>query len=98
MRRAGIAIAALALLLGAAACGEETVDAGSAAESITDFVERETGFVPDDVECPDDVKADVGEMFQCDFTGPEGPYVADVEITEIDGDDAIFRIETSRAD
>jgi hypothetical protein len=98
VRRAGIAIAALALALGAAACGEETVDAGSAADSIAGFVERETGFVPDDVDCPDDVEADVGERFECDFTGPEGPYVAEVEITEIDGDDARFSIQTNRVE
>ena len=97
MRRVGIAIAVLALL-GVAACGEKTVDADAAARTITDFVERGTGFSADDVECPEDVKAEVGETFECTFTGPEGPYVAAVEITEVDGDDARFQIETRRAD
>ena len=97
MRRVGIAIAALALLLGLAACGDKTVDADAAATTIADFVEQETGFRADDVECPDDAKAEVGETFECTFTGPEGPYVALVEITEIDGDDARFQIDTRRA-
>ena len=96
MKRVGIAIAAVALLLGLAACGEKTVDADAAATTITGFVEQETGFRADDVECPDDVKAEVGETFECTFTGPEGPYVASVEITEVDGDDAQFRIDTRR--
>jgi hypothetical protein len=93
----GIAIAALALVLGVAACGEKTVDPDAAATTIADFVERETGFSADDVECPDDVKAEVGETFECTFTGPEGPYVASVEITEVEDDDARFRIDTRRA-
>ena len=93
----GIASAALVLLLGLAACGDKTVNADAAATTITDFVEQETGFRADDVECPDDVKADVGETFECTFTGPEGPYEASVEITEIDGDDARFQIDTRRA-
>ncbi len=99
MRLVGIAIVALALLLGAAACGEDekTVDADGAAESITGFVERETGFKPTDVECPEDVEAEVAATFECTFTGPEGPYEAAVEITEIDGDDANFSVETRRA-
>ena len=93
----GIASAALVLLLGLAACGDKTVNADAAATTIRDFVEQETGFRADDVECPDDVKADVGETFECTFTGPEGPYEASVEITEIDGDDARFQIDTRRA-
>ena len=97
MRRVAIAIASLALLLGLAACGEKTVDPDAAATTIGDFVERETGFSADDVECPDDVKAEVGETFECTFTGPEGPYEASVEITDVDGDDAEFAIQTRRA-
>ena len=80
------------------ACGEETVDADSAADTVTDFVSEQTGFEPDDVECPEDVKAEEGERFGCSFTGPEGPYEASVEITAVDDDDATFRIETRRAE
>lgn len=92
MRLAAIAIASLAL--GLAACGEKTVDTGNAEQTITDFVSDETGFEPKDTSCPEGVKAEVGETFECSFTGPEGPYVAFVEITEVDGEDAIFQIRT----
>ena len=98
MRLASTAILGLVLALAIAACGEETVDAGRAADTISDFVSKETGFEPDDVECPDDVEAAVGETFECSFTGPEGPYDASVEITSVDGDDATFAIETRRAE
>jgi hypothetical protein len=98
MRRASLAIASLALVLALAACGEKTVDSDRAADTVTDFVSTETGFDPTDMECPEDVEAKVGESFQCTFTGPEGPYVADVRIDEVDGDDAKFAIETRRAD
>jgi hypothetical protein len=98
VRPAGTALAALALLISAVACGDKTIDAGNAAETVTRFVSERTGFEPDDVECPDDVKAEVGRTFECNFTGPEGPYEASVEITAVEGDDATFEIETRRAD
>lgn len=63
---------------------------------MTDLVSEQTGFEPDDVECPDDVEAEVGRRFQCTFTGPEGPYVAEIEIDEVEGDDVVFQIQTHR--
>ena len=92
MRLAGIVIASLAL--GLAACGDKTIDAGNAEQTVTDFVSEETGFEPEDMSCPEDVPAETGEKFECSFTGPEGPYVAFVEVSEVDGDDAIFQIRT----
>ena len=46
--------------------------------------------------CPEDVPAEEGEEFECEFTGPEGPYVASVRIDSVDGDDANFFIRTRR--
>ncbi len=89
----GIALAAT-LAVGLAACGEKTVEADSAAASVTDVVAEQTGFEPDDVSCPDDVEAKVGVTFECDFTGPDGDYVAEVEIVEVSGDEAQFRVVT----
>jgi hypothetical protein len=97
-RRASIALTALALAALLAACGEKTVEADRAEETVTEFVSAETGFDPTDMECPEDVEATEGESFECTFTGPEGPYVADVTIESVDGDDARFAIETRRAD
>ena len=91
MRRAGLGLLlAAGLLVG---CGDKTVDADSAADTVTNFVSGKTGFEPD-VDCPSDVKAEVGATFECHFAGPEGPYTASVRITEIDGDDATFFIRS----
>jgi hypothetical protein len=95
MRPAVILLASLSL--GLAACGDKTINAGNAETTVTDFVSEETGFEPEDMSCPEDVPAEVGEKFECSFTGPEGPYVAFVEVSEVDGDDAIFRIRTRPA-
>jgi hypothetical protein len=92
MRLASILIALLALAL--VACGEKTINADNAADTVNRTVTEETGFEPKDTSCPEDVPAEVGEKFECSFTGPEGPYVAFVEITEVDGDDAVFQIRT----
>lgn len=89
---AGITILALALAL--AACGEKTINAQNAADTVDRTVTEKTGFEPTDTSCPEDVKAEVGETFECSFTGPEGPYVAFVRVTEVDGDDAIFFIRS----
>ena len=95
VRRASIAIAAVAALL--AACGEKTIDGDRAAESVAEVVSEKTGFEPTDVQCPSDVPAKVDETFECRFTGPEGPYTASVRITKVEGDDAEFFIDTRRS-
>ena len=89
---------ALILALALAACGEKTVVPDEAANSVTELVSEQTGFEPTDVECPDDVEAEVGGTFECTFTGPEGPYTADMEITEVEGEDVVFSIETQPAE
>ena len=79
------------------ACGEATIVPDEAERSVTELVSERTGFEPTDVECPEDVEARVGGTFECTFTGPDGPYTADVEITEVDGEAASFQIETRPA-
>jgi hypothetical protein len=87
-------IVAAGLVLG---CGEKTVKADGAAKSVTGVVSEQTGFTPIDVECPSGVEAKVGETLDCTFTGPEGPYTAHMEITKVDGNDVLFKIQTKRA-
>jgi hypothetical protein len=87
-----IAIVSFAVLL--AACGKTTVKSDSAEDSVVQVVSKQTGFHPDDVSCPDDVEAKVGQTFECTFTGPDGPYTADVEIKQVEDEDVLFHIET----
>lgn len=65
-----------------------------AEQSVVGVVSRETGFRPKDVRCPSDVEAEVGGTFQCQFTGPEGPYVAYMKIRDVDGERVVFRVVT----
>ncbi len=91
-----IVLVALALFL--AACGEKTIDTDAAEETVVDLIAEQTAFEATDMSCPEDVEAEVGATFECTFTGPEGPYVASVEVTEVDGDDAVFQVDSRRAD
>ena len=92
VRCAALAVAVVAVF--ALAGCEKTIDADKAADSVAGVVSDQTGFEPDDVECPEDVKAEAGETFDCTFTGPDGDYVAHVDIEEVDGENVRFQIQT----
>ena len=96
MRWAGI-FAVCWLLVALPACGEKTIKPEGAEKSVVDVVSGQTGFRPTDVSCPSDVEAKVGVTFDCRFTGPEGPYVAHMRVTKVDGDDVFFQIDTERS-
>ncbi|OBF38719.1 hypothetical protein A5724_09155 [Mycobacterium sp. ACS1612] len=88
-----VSFASLALVL--AGCGS-TIKPDRAAETVNDFVSKHTGFKPTDTKCPSDVAAEVGEKFDCHFTGPDGNYTAHVEVTKVDGEDVLFNIQSKR--
>jgi hypothetical protein len=94
MRQASALILALAALL-LAGCGETTVRAEGAEQSVVEVVSRQTDFRPDDVSCPSDVEAEVGGTFECEFTGPDGvPYTAHMKIVEVDGEEVVFEVDS----
>jgi hypothetical protein len=76
---------------------DPTVKPEGSAQSVVDVVSSQTGFHPTDVHCPDGVKATVGTEFECHFTGPEGPYVAHMRITKVDGEHVDFDVKTHRS-
>lgn len=92
---AAIALLPLAALAG---CGDEktTIRPEGAEKTIVDFVRQQTGFRVTDPDCPSGVEAKVGKKFQCSFTGPEGPYIAFMEVRKVEGEKVIFRIDTRR--
>jgi hypothetical protein len=96
----GLGVAGLALVSGTAQAepvpGTPTVIPEGAAQTIVDVVSEQTGFVPTDVECPSGVEAKVQQAFQCQFTGPEGPYTAYMQITKVDGQYVEYSIVTRR--
>jgi hypothetical protein len=88
-----VLVASLAVFL--AGCGS-TIKPEGAAGSVTDLVNKQTGFKPNDVKCPSGVDAEVGKEFECHFTGPEGKeYTAQMKVTKVEGDDVEFYIKTA---
>ena len=92
----GLSVASLALVAGVAQAETPTVVPEAAAQTIVNVVSESTGFVPTDVECPAGVEATVGQQFECQFTGPEGPYTAYMQINKVDGSYVEFGVTTLR--
>jgi hypothetical protein len=91
--RCGVGVLVGAAILQLTGCAA-LVKPDRAVRSVVDVVSRQTGSKPIDVHCPSGVKAIVGGQFDCGFTGPEGPYVAHMRITKIDGDSIEFDVKT----
>ena len=45
---------------------------------------EQTDFKPTNVKCPYGVDAEVGQEFDCHFTGPDGAYTAHLKVTKVD--------------
>ena len=72
-----------------------TIKPDMAAQSVVNLVSQKTKFKPTDVKCPSGVAATVGGTFDCNFTGPRGvSYLAHMKIVKIDGEKAVFDINT----
>ena len=75
-----VVIAALAL----AGCGgEDTLDGGDIESEVVPQIEDQTGTRDVAVECPDDVEAEEGAVFECDITA-EGGIKAKLKVTQED--------------
>jgi hypothetical protein len=88
-RRTPLAVAALAAAAALAACGDKTLDSGDAEGKIADGVKEQQNYEPEKVECPDDMKAEKGETYECKVTAPGGRE-ATAKITMVD-DEGRFR-------
>jgi hypothetical protein len=71
-----------------------TINPGAAAQAVVDIVSQQTTFHPTDVTCPSGVEAKIGVRFECNFTGPDGLYTADMRVRNVDGDQVEFYIKT----
>lgn len=90
-------IALLAAVILLSGC-EKTIKPEGAEQVVVDVVSDHTGFHPTDVSCPDGVEAKVGGMFDCHFTGPDGDYVAQMTIDEVNGSDVRFQVRSAPVD
>ena len=93
LARVGVALFIGLVGLQLTACGS-TIKAEGAAQSVTDLVSEKTDFKPTDVKCPDGIDAKVGVTFDCQFTGPDGDYVAHMKVLKIEGEQVLFDINT----
>lgn len=62
-------------------------------DRVNQMLEQEVGRLPDDVECPDGLAAEVGESVRCTLTITEGHLGATVTVRSVDGPDVVLRIE-----
>lgn len=74
MQRASRHIHALALaaLVGLAACGEQTLDTDRAESEIARGISQQTGAKGVTVQCPDNVKIEAGQEFECQARASNG--------------------------
>ena len=91
--RVGVAVFVGLVGLQLTACSS-TIKPDGAAQAVVDLVSEKTDFTPDDVKCPDGIEAKVGVTFDCNFTGPDGDYVAHMKIEKIEGEQVLFDINT----
>ena len=83
MRRLTAAVAALALPLAFAACGDKKLDSADLESKLKDQLGADAGVQPKAVECPDDVTIEKGKKFDCTLTAPNDEKVR-VEVTLTD--------------
>ncbi len=83
--------AACAAAAALAACGDKTLDTGDAEKKIADGVQEQQDYEPESVDCPEDMKAEKDETYECTVKAPGGKE-ATAKITMLD-DEGRFRFE-----
>ena len=88
--RIAVVLAAGGLLAG---CGAEHVEATAVASAVADQVEEQAGAKPD-VDCPEDLAAEVGASARCSLIldGVDGTYGVTVTVTSVEDGEAHFDV------
>jgi Domain of unknown function (DUF4333) len=97
MRRLfGSAVWAAAAVATAAACsfsastGGVSVDKGELAKEISAQLKGQVGRAPDSVDCPDNLKGEVGATTRCTLKDGNDTYGVNVNVTKVEGTDVKF--------
>jgi uncharacterized protein DUF4333 len=99
MRRLfGSAVLAAAAVATAAACSfsagtSVSVDKDELAKEISAQLEKEVGRAPESVECPDNLKGEVGATTRCTLNDAGETYGVDVHVTKVEGTDVKFDLK-----
>jgi hypothetical protein len=99
MRRLfGTAVWAVAAVATAAACSfsagtSVSVDKDDLANEISAQLKEQVGRAPESVECPDNLKGEVGATTRCTLNDSGETYGVDVNVTKVDGSDVKFDLK-----
>jgi hypothetical protein len=97
-RHFGTAVWAAAAVATAAACSfsagtSVSVDKDDLAKEISAQLKNEVGRAPDSVECPDNLKGEVGATTRCTLDDAGETYGIDVNVTKVEGSDVKFDLK-----
>lgn len=87
-------VAFVVLVVAMAACsGEKVLDEAEVEEGAKQALTETVGQEPDSIDCPDDLKAEVGATMRCELTAGSDTLGVTVTVTSIDGDNATYDVE-----
>jgi uncharacterized protein DUF4333 len=70
-----------------------SVDKDDLAKEISAQLEKQVGHAPESVECPDDLKGEVGATTRCTLSDSGETYGVDVNVTKVEGTDVKFDLK-----
>lgn len=88
----GIAITG-ALLLLLSACGAGSVPEEDVEEQVSNVLAETVGQAPDEVDCPDDLPAEVGAEMRCTLTADGESIGLTVTVTSVEGNNVNFDVK-----
>lgn len=86
-------LAALAALAGCSS--EKAVSQDDVEKQISTQLTNQVGQRPDDISCPDDLKAEVGTTMTCVLTDGKAHYDVAIDVTKVDSGDVSFDIQVA---
>lgn len=92
-RPLALAAGALVALSGCGLLGPGAVESSEVEQKISDLFTEQVGQAPDEVDCPDDLKAEEGAEMICALTLEGESMDVKVTATSVDGDSVNFDIE-----
>lgn len=84
------------LTLMLSACGSKAVAQSDVEEQVKDQLTKTVGQTPDKIECPGDLKAEVGTTMRCTLSAGGDSIGLTVEVTSVEGDNVKFGIEVDQ--
>jgi Domain of unknown function (DUF4333) len=94
----GSAVWTAAAVATAAACSfsagtSVSVDKAELAKEISAQLEKQVGRAPDSVNCPDNLKGEVGATTRCTLKDGDQSYGVNVNVTKVEGTDVKFDLK-----